>query len=733
MLKISWVFFLSWCLLIFPSSGQITLVDHGQVKGRIILRNNSTEEQQAAQLLQEFVLKISGGKLPVINTKDVLKAGDILLDNQVYHPQLQEDGFRIVTEHNQLHIQSASARGVVYGAVTLLEQFLGVDYFGEMEYVYPRQQTIQLPPINLIDNPAFRYRQTQHYALATDPKYKLWHRLEEPLEVFAANYWVHTFDRLLPSAHYGPVHPEYYSFFKGQRHPGKASQWCLTNEKVFEIVAQRVDSIFKANPGKNIISVSQNDGNFTNCTCDACRAVDEREGAPSGSLIYFLNKLAARFPDKEFSTLAYLYSMHPPKHLKPLPNVNIMLCDIDCDREVSLTENASGQDFMKALRGWSAITKNIFIWDYGINFDNYVSPFPNLHILQDNMRLFKQHHATMHFSQIASSRGGDFAELRSYLVAKLLWNPDINIDSVMQHFLHGYYGPAAPFIYQYIKTMEGALLGSGDRLWIYDTPVSLKKGTLRPALLRRYQALFDAAEKTVKDNLTYLERVQRSRLPLQYAELEIARSEPEKDFVALNQKLNLFEERVKRFKIPTLNERNNSPVDYCTLYRTRYMPREEKSLALGAKIIYDQLPGQKYQVLGQTALTDGLFGGSTFGESWVGWEGQDATFTVDLGTLKPVQRVEADFLHQLGAWILLPQKVTYSYSSDGINFTQWNTVTIPEDRSPQVKFVGISSELIQPTALRYIKVEISGTKICPEWHYGVGHACWFFVDEISVN
>lgn len=46
----------------------------------------------------------------------------------------------------------------------------------------------------------------------------------------------------------------------------------------------------------------------------------------------------------------------------------------------------------------------------------------------------------MHFSQIAGSRGGDFAELRAYLVSKLMWNPEVNVDSLMQHFLHGYYG-----------------------------------------------------------------------------------------------------------------------------------------------------------------------------------------------------------------------------------------------------------------------------------------------------
>ena len=72
---------------------------------------------------------------------------------------------------------------------------------------------------------------------------------------------------------------------------------------------------------------------------------------------------------------------------------------------------------MKALEGWSAISDNIFVWDYGINFDNYISPFPNFHILQANMQLFKKNNVNMHFSQIAGSKGGDFSELRSYVVA----------------------------------------------------------------------------------------------------------------------------------------------------------------------------------------------------------------------------------------------------------------------------------------------------------------------------
>ena len=732
--------FLLGLFLTMYLNAQTVIVKEGKANSRIVVAGNNGIDHTAAGLLQNFIQKMSGCKLPVVTDQPAHK-GDILIGNyqikgitelEKTASALSMDGFFLSTDSGLLRIISGGGNGTIYGVVTLLEKYLGVNYWGEREYTYPSLKTISLPEINLIDNPAFRYRQSQCYALRTDSIYKLWNRLDEPGDFFAAGYWVHTFDKLLPSAVYGKDHPEYYSYFKGKRHPGKASQWCLTNPDVLEIVAQRVDSIFKANPGQSLICVSQNDGNYTNCTCDNCRKVDEEEGAFSGTLIHFINKLAARFSDKEFATLAYLYTMNPPKHVKPLPNVVIMLCDIDCNREVPLTENTTGREFVKALEGWSEITNNIFIWDYGINFDNYLAPFPNFHILQDNIRLFRKNHATMHFSQIAGSRGGDFSELRAYLVSKLMWNPEVNVDSLTKHFLKGYYGEAAPYLYQYTKIMEGALIGSGQRLWIYDSPVSHKQGMLKPELMKRYNTLFDEAEQVVADNPVFLKRVRRARLPLQYSALEIGRTESRKDLDDINRKLDLFEARVKEFNVPTLNERNNSPVEYCDLYRKRYMPRKEKNLALGAKVTYLTKPAVRYQDAGKTALTDGLFGGSTFVESWIGWEGTDGDFVIDLGQNKEFHSVETDFLHQLGQWILFPLKVVYSYSEDGVNYTHWETHNLPEDRSVEVKFQGIRSESVQPVKARFIKVEVTGTKECPTWHYGVGHPSWFFIDEVTV-
>ncbi len=720
-------------ILFLSASASAYIVKNGKSVGRIVYSDERPEYVTAAYLLQNFIKKVSGAEIPVSTEIKKIKKGDVVIGVGDQNG-LTDDAFRITADgKGVVYIASGGGKGSVYGVITLLERYAGVNCYGAHEYDYTHKSDIVIPDLNLTETPAFHYRQTQNYGLNADSIYRLWMRVEEPKDVFADGLWVHTFDHLLPSAVYGKDHPEYYSFITGERRPGRASQWCLTNPDVFEIVAARIDSIFEANPGMEMISVSQNDGNNTYCMCDECRAVIEREGSPSGLFIEFLNKLAARRPDKQFSTLAYLFTMHAPKHVKPLSNVNIMLCSIDSKREVPLTDNESGRDFMKALNDWAGISDNIFVWDYGINFDGYLAPFPNFPVLQKNIQLFRDNNVKMHFSQIASSRGGDFAEMRTYMVSKLMWNPDLDADSLMRAFMSGYYGDAAPYIYEYEKLLEGGLLASGTPLWIYDSPVTHKDGMLNANLRKRYEELFDKAESAVATDSVRLARVQRQRLSIQFPELEIARAEGWATPETMGPKLELFKRRVEQFKVPTLNERSNSPLDYVTLYKTRYMSPKGVNKAKGATVNWIIEPTGRYKDLGETALTDEIFGGAGYVESWVGWEGKDGSFILDMHELKDFSRISTDFLHQLGAWVLLPERVVYSVSSDGKDFKPFGEVYQPEDRSVQVMFKQLTSESGEPVQARYIKVDVTGVKTCPSWHYGVGQPAWFFMDEVTVE
>ena len=715
-------------LMTTAAAAQTTLVKKSKAKATIVLADDNARTKEAAELLQDFIQRISGAELPITTTAN--PKGAVVIGGEAAS-NVGEDGFSLDTENGNLYIKSGGDKGAIYGVVTLLEKYLGVSYWAHSIYDYTPSEDIVLPEIHHSETPAFRYRQSQSYGL-TDPIFKYWYRFENPNEEFIDHMWVHTFNRILPSDKYGKAHPEYYSFINGERRPGHASQWCLTNPEVFEVVAAKLDSIFKANPELKMISVSQNDGNFTHCACPECKAVEEYEGAPSGNYVRFLNKLAERFPDKEFSTLAYLFTMDPPKHVKPLPNVNIMLCNIDCKREVPLTDNASGQHFVRALTGWSAISENIFLWDYGINFDGYLTPFPNFHIMQKNIRLFKENNVTMHFSQVNGSKGGDFSELRAYMLSKLMWDPYQDVDSLMTTFLNGYYGKAGPYINNYLKMLEGALLSSGKELWIYDSAITHKDGMLNPQLIKTYNEIFDKAEAAVADDAEKLRRVRLSRLSLMFSELEIARTYNDMDIEDIKAKLDLLEKRTAEEKVPSINERSNSPGEYCKLYRERFLPQQVKSKALGSKVTWILPPHRKYQNLGEIALTDGLYGGSTYVESWVGWEGTDAAFVLDMGEDKEFTKIESDFLHQLGAWVLLPKDGKYSISNDGETWEEFGEFVIPEDRSVSVKFTKGTVEKTEPVKARYIKVEISGTIECPHWHYGIGFPSWFFIDEVAV-
>ena len=208
-------------------------------------------------------------------------------------------------------------------------------------------------------------------------------------------------------------HPEYFSFYDGKRHPGTVPSWdgaglqpeaqlCLTNPDVLEIVCKNLQAAMDKNPEAIYWSVSQND-NVNYCRCDSCAALDKKYAAYApeekmysthggskypalgmGSLLTFVNKVAERFPDKIISTLAYQYTRVPPKDIVPAKNVNIMLCSIESARNTTMEKGDTS--FSSDLKGWGRLTNNIIVWDYVIRFSNLFAPFPNLRILQPNLK-----------------------------------------------------------------------------------------------------------------------------------------------------------------------------------------------------------------------------------------------------------------------------------------------------------------------------------------------------------
>jgi hypothetical protein len=415
----------------------------------------------------------------------------------------------------------------------------------------PKQKSVVLNAINDIQVPSFEYRDDFYPDVINDAEYMAWHKLDNCFgKPDSGNEWgdfVHTFNGLLSTREYGESHPEYFSFYDDKRHSGEdesggpEAQLCLSNPEVLEIVCKNLQKKIDGNPTAIYWSVSQND-NVNYCRCPKCAELDEKYASftpgskmygthvnsmyspiGAGSVQNFVNKIAERFPDKIISTLAYQYTRVPPKDFIPGKNVNIMLCNIESPRHVSLNEG--DKVFCEDLEGWARMTSNIIIWDYVVQYRNLISPFPNLHTLQPNLKYLHDNGVSMIFEEGNPETGGEFCELKAYLLGKLLWDVNADVKTIMDDFLTGYYGKAGKILQEYIDLLQNSLVKSGEKLLIYDTPILEKNSFLTDSLITEYNMIFDRAEKAVAKDPEILERVKIARLPVYYAMLEIARDE----------------------------------------------------------------------------------------------------------------------------------------------------------------------------------------------------------------
>ena len=727
--------------------------ENGTSPYRIVLPFSATEfEKKAAQVLQQYLLEISETALPVISAQKGTGPYEIVLGQnerlanlgiEVNFNALEEDGFVIKTQDQRLIIAGGNGKGTLYGVYTFLEKYLNCRMYSPSVKVIPKQKKIMLGKIDDTQIPKIKFRDT-HYRITWDMEYSDWHKLDhdENGERRDWGMWVHTFNALVPPEVYFEEHPEYFSMVNGKRIP---TQLCLSNPDVLKITIQNLRKKIAENPDATYWSVSQND-NRNYCACDACKSFDEQEGSPSGSIIRFVNQVAEQFPEKMISTLAYEYGRGAPKSLRPRENVNIMLCSIEAFRHTPITEDPESAAFVKDVEDWGKIAKDIIVWDYVIQFPNLISPFPNLHVLKPNIQFFAQHGVNALFEQGNREVGGEFAALRAYLISKLMWDPETNVEELMKDFLVGYYGPAAPFIQQYIDTMKEALLQSGAPLRIFGSPNEAATSYLTPPLIEEYGLMFDEAEKAVAENGAFLERVRIARLPLNFAILEQAKKNYKGERGVFEKVNGKWEVRTAirslvdpwcdlcvREGVTRVKEWSTSPDEYrASLYRLFSLGMKEH-LAYGKKVTFLSPDSTKLPHSASTILTDGIRGGHDYEYNWLTFSGKNLEVVIDLEDVQEVRRIESAYF-QYGFWLrLFPTQVEYFISENGKDFEAvgkvMNTLPIDQYGGQQRDFI-VS---FPKRKARYIKVVAYSMGLTPDWHPGAGRPAAMSIDEIVVE
>jgi hypothetical protein len=142
----------------------------------------------------------------------------------------------------------------------------------------------------------------------------------------------------------------------------------------------------------------------------------------------------------------------------------------------------------------------------------------------------------------------------------------------------------------------------------------------------------------------------------------------------------------------------------------------------------------QYNGGGNLALIDGIQGTNNWtGGGWQGYQGQDLVATVDLGKVQNVSQVSASFLQDVGAWIMMPPKVDFEFSTDGRTFVLAASIpnAIPERQEGVV--TSAFGSRFKSTPVRYVRMRAYNYGKLPAWHPGHGGDAWIFADEITLK
>ena len=534
--------FLISSLFLLSSCTHVLFEDSVSEYTIVIDKEAPASEQYAATELQTWIKEVCGVTLPV-GGLDEGEPGKRLVVG--YNPVVEElvkdaeaqspsdDSFTWCSKGGDILFWGGSERGTLYSVYDFLEDQLGCRWYRAEVSVAPKQDSWSFKKLYNHEDPGIIVRDNCMRSPRSNAVFSARLRNNvvrlpganpgETLPGTAEGYWgVHAMVSHCPPQKYFAEQPEYYGMVNGKR---VATPWecqlCLSNPDVLQICTESLRKVMRENPDYMVYSMEQGD-NWSYCTCPECNAIAEQYGGQSGLNLWFVNQVADaikdEFPDKYVGTFAYRYTRHAPKGIVPRDNVVIRLCSIECCLLHEFAGCEQNLPFVMDMQDWAAISKNLYIWEYVTDFRHYLLPIANIRLLQPKLQDFRASNAIGVLEQgDYQTRSCELKDLRAYLVSKLLWNPDIDVEAVIYDFTEGYYGAAGQYIRQYIDYSDQFLRRAGMHADCYAIP---EHKMYSKGYIKRVLQILSEGKKAVADNPELVKRVEAAELPFCYLALE---------------------------------------------------------------------------------------------------------------------------------------------------------------------------------------------------------------------
>ncbi|MCF6175140.1 MAG: DUF4838 domain-containing protein [Victivallaceae bacterium] len=429
--------------------------------------------ENAAEELRHYIKKVSGADISIttkIPAGKFISLGVNQLSRQagLSLNKVKADGYLIAIKNDNIYIlgrdtqdskvstECGFSKGTLFGTYTFIEKYLGVRWFmpGSTGEYYNPQSNIELKPAMLVENPDFRWRNIPY--LTKNRKLdgamvKQW-LLRQKINLQAYRMSLihyHVWHRVFTADLY-KKHPEYFALLGGKRMPpiGDRYKICTSNPGAIKFMAQAAIKFFAEHPQQKGYSLSPTDS-AGYCQCAKCTAQDEVDSPPNGKLtrriLLFYNAVAKivakKYPDRFLCGYIYSNYLYPPKDrsIKTSPNLFLVVAS-------SLTYGYTffrpevQQEWNKIMQSWCSMTTNIAYYDLpNHSSENNGAPLaPGIEILGKMLPALKK------FQFKALYIYGDpewgHAVVYNYLLAKMMWNAELDVDQHLSEFYRKCYG-----------------------------------------------------------------------------------------------------------------------------------------------------------------------------------------------------------------------------------------------------------------------------------------------------
>jgi len=429
--------------------------------------NRNVPPRQWAQTLQTYIKRITGAQLPIVENKAEV-------DGLAIHVGLTEfvaglklpfdkhdrDAIFLKRVGDNIVLVGVDDWGSEIAVYDFLERVCDVRWYqpGELWEIVPETDTLAVGNLDVVEEPSFKSRMFSG-VMATGMPVDVWKECRTWLKrnrIRMRYTFHHNMAKIITPSKYGKTNPEYFPYVSGKRVVPKndglawrGSQPCYTAPGVVKASAEAAREYFDQYPNAACFSLGVNDmGGYCECT-DCLKAnkdggVDKLTGKLNYSPVYFsfLNKvceeLSKTHPDKKIGCMAYASGTSVPPPFDLHPNIVGYIQPNDYSR---WHFNKELRDWFTAqLEAWSSKFKvfGLYAWRHGRTV--YI-PKLQLKSFDEYLKTGYKYGARGYYGEEYPNWGVDTP--RTYIAARLLWDVNRDVDSLLDDFCAKAFGNAA--------------------------------------------------------------------------------------------------------------------------------------------------------------------------------------------------------------------------------------------------------------------------------------------------